>query len=34
MRIWLIGVDDRGGEVLRQLSKNQNLDLYVTDATD
>lgn len=34
MRIWLIGADDRGSEVLRQLLKNQNLDLHVTAATE
>ena len=34
MRIWLIGADQRGTEVLRQLKKNNNLEIVVTDAVD
>ena len=34
MRIWLIGADQRGGDILRQLAKNQNIDLFVTDAKE
>jgi hypothetical protein len=34
MRIWLIGADQRGTEVLRQLQKNSNLEVVVTDAVD
>jgi hypothetical protein len=34
MRIWLIGADRRGTEVLRQLEKNSNLEVMVTDAID
>lgn len=34
MRIWLIGADDRGTEVLRQLAKNQRADVIVSDPSD
>jgi predicted homoserine dehydrogenase-like protein len=31
MRIWLIGADQRGTEVLRQLQKNANIEVIVSD---
>jgi hypothetical protein len=34
MRIWLVGADQRGTEVLRQLQKNSNLEVFITDSTD
>lgn len=34
MRIWLIGADERGTEVLGQLQKNPNIEIYVTHPTD
>lgn len=34
MRIWLIGADMRGCEVLRQLRKNNNIEIIVTDSTE
>jgi hypothetical protein len=34
MRIWLVGADQRGAEVIRQVRKNSNLDLYVSDSIE
>ena len=34
MRIWLIGADEAGSEVLRQIQKNPNIEVIVTDTTD
>jgi acetoin utilization deacetylase AcuC-like enzyme len=34
VRIWLIGADQRGAEAIKQLRKNANLDLYISDSTD
>ena len=34
MRIWLIGADQKGTEALRQLKKNPNIEVIVSDATD
>lgn len=34
MRIWLIGADERGTEAIRQLRKNQQIDLSVSDPSD
>jgi hypothetical protein len=34
MRIWLIGADQRGTEALRQLAKNQRVDVIVSDPSD
>jgi hypothetical protein len=34
MRVWLIGADQRGAEVLRQLQKNSNIEVYVSDPTE
>ncbi len=34
MRIWLIGADERGAEVLGQLQKNPNIELYVSHPSD
>jgi hypothetical protein len=34
MRIWLIGADQRGTEVLRQLQKNVNIEVIVSDTRD
>jgi hypothetical protein len=34
MRIWLVGAGERGTEALRQLSKNRNLEIVVSDPTD
>jgi FlaA1/EpsC-like NDP-sugar epimerase len=31
MRIWLIGAGQRGTEILRQLQKNNNIEVVVTD---
>lgn len=31
MRIWLIGADSRGTQALRQLVKNQRIDVIVSD---
>jgi len=31
MRIWLIGADSRGTQALRQLMKNQRIDIIVSD---
>lgn len=31
MRIWLIGAEQRGSEVLRQLQKNSNIEVIVSD---
>lgn len=32
MRIWLIGADQKGTEALRQLKKNPNIEIIVSDA--
>lgn len=34
MRIWLIGADMRGCEVLRQLRKNSGIEVIVSDPTE
>jgi hypothetical protein len=34
MRIWLIGAGQRGTEALRQLMKNPNLEIIVSDPTE
>lgn len=34
MRIWLIGADVRGSEILRQLRKNANIEVIVSDASE
>jgi FlaA1/EpsC-like NDP-sugar epimerase len=34
MRIWLIGADQAGSEVLRQLKKNPAVTVVVSDASD
>ena len=34
MRIWLIGADERGTQAIRQLEKNQQIDLIVSDPSD
>lgn len=34
MRIWLIGANQRGADVLRQLQKNNNLEVFVSDSSD
>jgi hypothetical protein len=34
MRIWLIGADQTGTEVLRQLKKNPTIDVIVSDAIE
>ena len=34
MRIWLIGADQKGTDALRQLKKNPNIEVIVSDATD
>jgi hypothetical protein len=34
MRIWLIGAGQRGTEALRQLIKNPNLEIVVSDPTE
>ncbi|HMN29626.1 MAG TPA: hypothetical protein PKE45_15865 [Caldilineaceae bacterium] len=34
MRVWLIGADQRGAEALRQLQKNRNIELYVSDSSE
>ncbi len=34
MRIWLIGADQAGLEVLRQLKKNSNITVIVSDASE
>ncbi len=34
MRIWLIGADQRGTEALRQLQKNANIEVVVSDAIE
>ena len=34
MRIWLIGADVRGSEILRQLRKNANIEVIVSDAAE
>lgn len=34
MRVWVIGADQRGSEVLRQLKKNENIDVFVTDSKE
>lgn len=34
MRIWLIGADLRGCEMLRQLRKNKNIEIIVSDTTE
>ena len=34
MRIWLIGAEQRGSEVLRQLKKNSNIEVFVSDPKD
>jgi FlaA1/EpsC-like NDP-sugar epimerase len=34
MRIWLIGAEQRGSEVLRQLTKNSNIEVIVSAPTD
>jgi hypothetical protein len=34
MRIWLIGADMRGCEVLRQFRKNNNIEVIVSDSTE
>ena len=34
MRIWLIGADVRGSEILRQLHKNANIEVIVSDAAE
>src|SRR5687767_10020683 len=34
MRIWLIGAGKAGGAVLRQLRKNEDLEVIVTASTD
>ena len=34
MRIWLIGADVRGSEILRQLRKNVNIEVIVSDASE
>lgn len=34
MRIWLIGADQRGTEVLRQLQKNANIEVIVSDTRE
>jgi phosphoribosylamine-glycine ligase len=34
MRIWLIGADARGAAVVRQLQKNQNLEVFVSHPTE
>lgn len=34
MRIWLIGAGDRAVQTIRQLKKNQQIDLVVSDPSD
>jgi carbamoylphosphate synthase large subunit len=34
MRIWLIGADVRGSEILRQLRKNANIEVIVSDTAE
>jgi CheY-like chemotaxis protein len=34
MRIWLIGAAERGTQALRQLSKNQRIDIIVSDLNE
>jgi len=34
MRIWLIGADNRGTQALRQLAKNQRVDVIVSDSSE
>ena len=34
MRIWLIGVDERGTHALQQLVKNQQIDVIISDPSD
>ena len=34
MRIWLIGADLKGTEALRQLKKNANFEVVVSDSTE
>lgn len=34
MRIWLIGADQAGSNAIRQLRKNQSVEIYVTDSTE
>jgi hypothetical protein len=34
MRVWLIGADQAGTEVLRQLKKNPTIDVIVSDAIE
>ncbi len=34
MRIWLIGADQRGTEALRQLQKNANFEVIVSDSIE
>jgi len=34
MRIWLIGADQTGTQVLRQLRKNPGIEVIVSDATE
>ena len=34
MRIWLIGADMRGVQALRQLFKNQRIDVIVSDSSE
>lgn len=33
MRIWLIGAGERGTEIVRQLQKNRNIELVISDPT-
>ncbi|MEZ4619730.1 MAG: hypothetical protein R2867_30090 [Caldilineaceae bacterium] len=34
MRIWLIGIDERGVQALRQLTKNQQIDIVISDPSE
>ncbi|MCB0104575.1 MAG: hypothetical protein KDE53_01660 [Caldilineaceae bacterium] len=34
MRIWLVGADTKGTQALRQLAKNQRVDVIVSDVSD
>ena len=34
MRIWLIGADQNGTDALRQLKKNRNIEVIVSDSTE
>ncbi len=34
MRIWLIGADSRGTQALRQFTKNQRIDVIVSDSSE